>query len=62
MSNERLEQLTWVLIYGGLLLLSLAGFVLREHAPMGWTLVVVGAVGTLGGVVMVWVRSRRPGA
>ena len=62
MSNERLEQLTWVLIYGGLLLLSLAVFVLREHSPVGWTLVVVGAVATLGGVVMIWVRSRRPGS
>ena len=61
MSNQRLETLTWVLIYGGLLVLSLALFVLREHAPFGWALVVIGAAGTVAGVVLVWVRSRRVG-
>ncbi len=59
MTNANLDKLTWVLIYGGLLLLCLALFVLRAHEPLGWTLVVAGAVITGAGVFSVWVRSRR---
>jgi hypothetical protein len=59
MSNARLEALTWVLIYGGLLALSLALFVLRDSAPFGWTLVVGGGAATVAGVVLIWLRSRR---
>lgn len=59
MSNATLDKLTWLLIYGGLLVVSLGLFVQRTSAGLGWTLIVAGAAGTAGGVLLVWRRSRR---
>jgi hypothetical protein len=59
MTNRRLETLTWVLIYSGLIVLCLGLFVARTSAPFGWTLVTVGALDALAGVVLIWLRSRR---
>jgi hypothetical protein len=61
MPASKLETLTWVLIYGGLLLLCLGLFVQREMAAAGWTLVVVGALAAAAGAVLIWVRSRMKG-
>jgi hypothetical protein len=61
MSTNKLETLTWVLIYGGLLLLCLGIFVRREMPATGWTLVAVGSAIALAGAVLVWVRSRIKG-
>jgi len=58
MAPKKIEQLVWVLIYGGLLTLSLGIFVQRLHDPIGWTLTVVGAVAAAAGAVLIWVRSR----
>ena len=58
MIPKKIEQLVWVLIYGGLLTLSLGVFVQRLHDPIGWTLTVVGALAAAIGAVLIWVRSR----
>ncbi|MFY9513060.1 MAG: hypothetical protein WAQ05_19015 [Rubrivivax sp.] len=60
MAPKQLETLAWVLIYGGLLSLSLGIFVQRLHDPIGWTLAVAGGVAAAAGVVLIWVRSRLP--
>jgi hypothetical protein len=60
MRNAGLDQLIWVLIYGGLLLVSLGLFVWRRAAPSGWALVALGSLLAAAGALLVWVRSRRP--
>jgi hypothetical protein len=58
MTTGTIEKLVWVLIYGGLLLVSLGVFVLRGDEGLGWTLGALGAVVALGGVVLIGVRAR----
>ena len=63
MTSERarvwVERLIWILLYGGLLAVSLGVFVLREgEAFWGWILVGKGAIVATVGAVLVWVRSR----
>ena len=60
MQAKKLEALVWILIYGGLLTLSLGVFVQRLHDPIGWTLTIVGALVAAAGAVLIWVRSRMP--
>jgi hypothetical protein len=60
MAPKKLEQLVWVLIYGGLLTLSLGVFVERLHEWLGWVLTIAGAVVAALGAVLIWVRSRLP--
>ena len=55
-----LETWTWVLIYGGMLLLCLGLFLLRNAPGPAWTLVVVGPVLVAAGVVLIFVRARLP--
>ena len=58
MGIRGVENLIWILIYGGLLTASLGLFVQRESRALGWTLVVGGAIGAAAGALLVWVRSR----
>ena len=62
MKPARVEALVWVLIYGGLLLLSLGTFVLRQigdsAAAIAIGLFVVGGVAVIAGAVLVVVRAR----
>ena len=60
MRTKTLEKWTWLLIYGGLLVLSLGLFVLRSSADTGWVLVLAGAAAVVAGVVLVVARSRLP--
>ena len=60
MRTKTLEKWTWLLIYGGLLVLSLGLFVLRSSADTGWVLVLAGAAAVVAGVVLVVARSRFP--
>jgi hypothetical protein len=55
---KRMQQLTWVLIYGGLLTLVLGISVQRTDDALGWTLLAVGAVVALAGFVLVLMRAR----
>jgi hypothetical protein len=58
MKANTVEKLVWVLVYGGLLVLSLGVFVTRRTDVLGAVLTVLGAVAALAGVALVWVRSR----
>ena len=53
-----IEHLTWVLIYGGLLVLILGIAVGRGNEAVGWGLAVPGAVAAAVGVALIYVRSR----
>ena len=54
----RLESLVWVLIYGGLFAIVLGIASHDETAIGGWSLSVLGALATIAGVVLIFVRSR----
>ena len=58
MSERRVETLAWVLIYGGLLALSLGLFVRDGGDAMGWLLVAGGALVALAGIALIVVRAR----
>jgi hypothetical protein len=54
----RIETLTWVLIYGGLLSAILGGFTAELDRALAAVLVSVGLVLAVVGVVLIGVRSR----
>jgi len=58
MPTARIELLTWLLIYGGLLAIALGAALRREGAVLGWSVIVGGAAAAAAGVVLVWLRSR----
>lgn len=60
MRNASLEALTWVLIFGGLLVFSVGLFVPDTQRVLQGLLVVTGVVAAAAGVVLVAVRARRP--
>lgn len=53
-----IDRLVWTLIYGGLFTLILGLAALPAHAVASWSLIVVGAVLVVAGVVLIWVRAR----
>lgn len=53
-----IENLTWVLIYGGLLVLILGIATGRSDEGTGWALGVPGAVLAAVGFALIYVRSR----
>ena len=55
---KRMQQLIWVLIYGGLLTLVLGLSVQRTDETMGWSMVIGGGGFALLGAVLIFVRSR----
>ncbi|MEF7617309.1 hypothetical protein V4F39_25585 [Aquincola sp. MAHUQ-54] len=58
MRAQTLETLVWVLIYGGIIAASLGFFV--ADAVLGGLMQLGGAVAVAAGVLLIWVRSRRP--
>lgn len=54
----RLQTLTWVLIYGGLLTLVLGLSVQRRDDETGWLMVAGGGLVTALGLLLVYIRSR----
>ena len=64
MKPARVEALVWVLIYGGLLMLSLGTFVARQIGDAGMAIAIVlfvaGALAVIAGAVLVVVRARMP--
>ena len=60
MRTKSIEKWAWLLIYGGLLVLSLGLFVLPGSAGMGWALVLAGAAAAVAGGALVVARSRMP--
>jgi len=59
-TNSRLAAITWSLIFGGMLSLALGLVIRRNDATIGTVLVVVAGLAICVGIVLVWVRSRRP--
>ena len=56
--TARIESWIWILIYGGLGLLSV-GFALQQQTrSWGLAVMVAGALAVLLGAVLIWVRSR----
>lgn len=53
-----MERLTWVYIFGGLLLTVLGTFARRQDDTTGWVLIAIGVVLTVVGIVLIGVRSR----
>ncbi|MDN4590991.1 hypothetical protein DBA29_21140 [Xenophilus aerolatus] len=53
-----IENLTWVLIYGGLLTMVLGIATARSDSATGWAIAVPGGVAAAIGVVLIYVRSR----
>ena len=58
MPTQRIETLTWVLIYGGLIGMSLGWFVTPQQGPWGELLISGGIVAAAVGVVLIFVRSK----
>ena len=54
----RLQQLIWVLIYGGLLTLVLGLSAQRSNDAFGWSMVVGGGAVAVIGFALIYVRSR----
>jgi uncharacterized membrane protein HdeD (DUF308 family) len=59
MKTSTLDTLIWVLIYGGLVLAGLGLSVQRTHYLLGTVVLVMGAIVTLAGFALIYVRSRR---
>jgi len=55
---SRVENATWILLYGGLLTLVLGLFTQRSDDDLGLALVVGGGIAAALGAVMVYLRSR----
>ena len=60
MSKKKLEAWVWVLIYSGILGLSLGWFVEERSPALGWTLLVLGGLGVVSGAALIYLRSRMP--
>lgn len=55
---ERMHQLIWALIYGGLLALVLGIATAAADEPLGWSLGLAGGALVASGLVLIGVRSR----
>jgi undecaprenyl pyrophosphate phosphatase UppP len=55
---RRIQARVWILIYGGLISLGLGLAIRRTDDAMGSWVALVGALLIVGGVVLIWVRSR----
>jgi hypothetical protein len=62
MKASTLETWVWVLIYGGLLAVSLGLFVVRQDPVLGTVVTTIGGVTAAVGVVLIYVRSRLGGS
>ena len=60
MTTRTVDQLIWVLVYGGLLSLCLGLFLMAGSSGLAWAFIGVGAVVAAIGASLVWVRSRMP--
>lgn len=56
--HARLEKWIWILIYGGLFVVILGISTGRTDPVLGWSMAVPGALVTLVGFVLIYVRSR----
>lgn len=59
MKNAQLQNLSWVLIYGGIFMVMLGLWVMTDDAGLGHGLSWGGGLTVLVGVLLIWLRSRR---
>ena len=57
-SMARLHKVTWILIFGGLLLLTFGIFVGKADDLIGWIIVAAGGVMSAAGMALIYVRSK----
>lgn len=55
------ERLAWILLYGGLFGVVLGLAATKYDAVTAWSLLVVGGLAAIAGIVLIWVRSRLGG-
>jgi xanthine/uracil/vitamin C permease (AzgA family) len=55
---SRIAAITWVLIFGGILMLALGLVVRRTDAGLGWGISAASITAIVVGVGLVWWRSR----
>ncbi|MBX3642397.1 MAG: hypothetical protein KF720_04920 [Rubrivivax sp.] len=60
MKNQTLEAMIWVCIYAGLFVLGIGVWFSRHHLAAGVTLLCLGGALVAAGVLLIWLRSRRP--
>lgn len=53
-----IDRLVWTFIYAGLFAVVLGLAALQAHAVVSWTLIALGAVLVIAGVVLIAVRAR----
>jgi F0F1-type ATP synthase assembly protein I len=58
MQKKQVEKWVWILIYGGMLGISLGWFLEPTMAAGGWALMVVGGAAAAAGLVLIFVRAR----
>lgn len=58
MRPAALGRLIWVLIYGGLLMLAVGGYMARAQSVYGIYVLIVGGVSAAVGALLIVVRSR----
>ena len=58
MTTKKLDTWVWVLIYGGMLGLSLGGFMQPRSPALGWVIMTAGGVAAVIGMLLVVMRSR----
>ncbi|MBK7263709.1 MAG: hypothetical protein IPI03_18355 [Rubrivivax sp.] len=58
MKPKTVEALAWLLIYSGLLLLSLGLFLRRSDDLVGWLLIAAGVADAATGATLIWWRSH----
>ena len=54
----RIQKWTWILIFLGIVLVSLGLSVQRSDAALGWGITLPGAALIAIGIVLIWIRSR----
>ena len=59
MSNATLDKLVWVLIYAGLFVCGLGLWFIEHSLAVGSTLLGFGAAAVAGGILLIWLRSKR---
>ena len=55
---QRIERLTWILIYAGLLALILGWWVLPSDDDTGWLFLAGGGLVAVVGFLLIYVRSK----
>lgn len=60
-ARARIERLAWILLYGGLFGIVLGLAATKYDAATAWSLLALGGIAAVAGVVLIWVRSRLSG-